>query len=62
MLITNIHNEPQVDFEERQYYTDIRDDETFDHYMTRLALESHPEEFTEEERKEMKNRLQEWAK
>ena len=39
MLTTNIHNEPQVDFEERQYYTDIRDDETFDNYMTRKAKE-----------------------
>ena len=39
MLTTNMHNEPQVDFEERKYYTDIRDDETFDHYMTRKAKE-----------------------
>ena len=47
MLTTNIHNEPQVDFEERKYYTDIRDNETFDSYMTRKAKEWHPEEYNE---------------
>ena len=39
MLKTNVHNEPNADFEERKYYDDIRDDETFDNYMARKAVE-----------------------